>query len=133
MFDFSTVASWLDEFLRGFMPSWLAITTECVLVAVFLLAAYSIIAMIYIMYERWVCGWIQCRRGPIRVGPGGSLQIFADVVKIPEPQLQSVDLNQLVGSCRSFMESVCVNRNINISMNLCDIITDNLKRHRHLL
>ena len=82
MFDFSTVANWLDELLKSVMPSWLAITTECILVAIFLLAAYSIIAMIYIMYERWVCGWIQCRRGPIRVGPAGSLQIFADVVKI---------------------------------------------------
>jgi nitrogen fixation/metabolism regulation signal transduction histidine kinase len=45
---------------------------------------------------------------------------FADVVKIPDPQLQSVDLNQLVSSCKSFMESVCANRNINISMHLCE-------------
>ena len=44
---------------------------------------------------------------------------FADVVKIPDPQLQSVDLNQLVSSCKSFMESVCANRNINISMHMC--------------
>ncbi|MBR1804103.1 MAG: NADH-quinone oxidoreductase subunit H, partial [Muribaculaceae bacterium] len=82
MFDFASVANWLDEWLNGVMPSWLATTTECVLVALFLLIAYSVIAMIYIMYERWVCGWIQCRRGPLRVGPAGSLQIFADVVKI---------------------------------------------------
>ncbi len=45
---------------------------------------------------------------------------FADVVKIPDPQLQSVDLNQLVSSCKSFMESVCANRNINFSMHLCE-------------
>jgi nitrogen fixation/metabolism regulation signal transduction histidine kinase len=45
---------------------------------------------------------------------------FADVVKIPEPQLQSVVLNQLVSGCKSFMESVCANRNINISMHLCE-------------
>ena len=45
---------------------------------------------------------------------------FADVVKIPEPQLQSVDLNLLVAGCKSFMESVCAHRNINIYMNLCE-------------
>ena len=45
---------------------------------------------------------------------------FADVVKIPEPQLQSVDLNQLVVGCKSFMESICANRNINFCMNLCE-------------
>ena len=82
MFDFSTVTNWLHELLLSVMPAWLTTTVECILVAVFLLLAYSVLAMIYIMYERWVCGWIQCRRGPIRVGPGGSLQIFADVFKI---------------------------------------------------
>ena len=44
---------------------------------------------------------------------------FADVVKIPEPQLQSIDLNRMVRNCMVFMESVCANRNIRISMNLC--------------
>ena len=44
---------------------------------------------------------------------------FADVVKIPEPQLQSIDLNRMVQNCMVFMESVCANRNIHISMNLC--------------
>ena len=44
---------------------------------------------------------------------------FADVVKIPEPQLQSIDLNLMVRNCMVFMESVCANRNIHISMNLC--------------
>ena len=68
--------------MLGAMPAWLVTTIECALVALFLLLAYSVLAMIYIMYERWVCGWIQCRRGPIRVGPAGSLQIFADVFKI---------------------------------------------------
>lgn len=87
MFDFSTVTTWLNDVLNGFMPSWLATTVECALVAVFLLAAYSVIAMIYIMYERWVCAWIQCRIGPRRVGPWGLLQIFADVLKILQKEI----------------------------------------------
>ncbi|WP_321436751.1 ATP-binding protein [uncultured Bacteroides sp.] len=43
---------------------------------------------------------------------------FADVVKIPEPQLCKLNLNELVLSCKRFMETVCQNRNITINLNL---------------
>ena len=48
MFDFGTVTRWLDELLNSVMPAWLTTTIECVLVAVGLLVAYSLIAMFYI-------------------------------------------------------------------------------------
>ena len=82
MFDFSIVTTWINDQLTFVMPQWLAVTVECALVAAALLVAYLVLAMVYIMYERWVCAWIQCRRGPLRVGPWGSLQIFADVLKM---------------------------------------------------
>ena len=82
MFDFSVVTTWFNDLLTGVMPQWLATTIECVIIAVLLLLAYTVLAMFYIMYERWVCAWFQCRRGPLRVGPWGSLQIFADVIKM---------------------------------------------------
>lgn len=82
MFDFSVVTNWFNDLLIGVMPQWLATTIECVIVGVLLLLAYTVLAMFYIMYERWVCAWFQCRRGPLRVGPWGSLQIFADVIKM---------------------------------------------------
>ena len=44
---------------------------------------------------------------------------FADVVKIPEPQLEEVSLNERVISCKRFMENVCQSRNINLQMDLC--------------
>lgn len=44
---------------------------------------------------------------------------FADVVKIPEPQLEDVSLNERVISCKRFMENVCQSRNINLQMDLC--------------
>lgn len=43
---------------------------------------------------------------------------FADVVRIPEPQLRQQDLNTLVSSCKRFMESVCHDRNIKITLEL---------------
>jgi nitrogen fixation/metabolism regulation signal transduction histidine kinase len=39
---------------------------------------------------------------------------FADVVKIPEPHLVPVDLNELVFTCKRFMEGMCVDRNIKL-------------------
>ena len=44
---------------------------------------------------------------------------FADVVKIPEPQLEEVPLNERVISCKRFMENVCQSRDINLQMDLC--------------
>ena len=69
MFDFGIVTKWIDDLLNGFLPGWLSTTIECALVGVALLLMYSIIAIIYIFYERKLCAWIQCRLGPMRVGP----------------------------------------------------------------
>ena len=87
MFDFSLATNWLNDLLLGCMPAWLATVVECVIVALFLLTAYSLIAMFYIMYERWVCAAFQCRIGPRRVGPLGTLQVFADVLKILQKEV----------------------------------------------
>jgi len=44
---------------------------------------------------------------------------FANVVKIPEPDLKTADLNEVVFSCIRFMETICLNRNITIHTELC--------------
>ena len=43
---------------------------------------------------------------------------FADVVKIPEPHLVPVNLNDLVFSCKRFMEGMCADRNITITLDI---------------
>ena len=45
---------------------------------------------------------------------------FADVVKIPEPQMEEVELNERVVVCKRFMENICQNRNINLRLELCE-------------
>ena len=46
---------------------------------------------------------------------------FADVVRIPEPQIRNHELNIVVISCKRFMETVCQNRNIQIIMELDEV------------
>ena len=50
---------------------------------------------------------------------------FADVVKIPEPTL-SVNLNDLVFTCKRFMEGMCNDRNIRLQL-ICDESLDDVK------
>ena len=45
---------------------------------------------------------------------------FAEVVKIPVPQKQEVDINDLLRSCSRFMETICQTRDITLKMELSD-------------
>ena len=83
MYDFGNITSWFNSLLLGTgMPDWLAVIIECVIIAVLILGAYTVLALFYILYERKLCAWFQCRLGPMRVGRWGVLQVFADMFKI---------------------------------------------------
>ena len=93
MFDFSIVTTWFDSLLRetcGLSSFW-AILIECVLVGVFILAMYAILAILLIFMERKVCAAFQCRLGPMRVGPWGIFQVIADVLKMLIKEIFAVD------------------------------------------
>lgn len=82
MFDFGIWTSWFNDLLLGCMPEWAATVIECVIIAVLVLLTYTVLALFYILYERKLCAWFQCRLGPMRVGKWGLLQVFADMFKI---------------------------------------------------
>ena len=93
MFDFSIVSNWIHSLLSvtlGLGDFW-TILIECILVGVCLLAGYATLAIILIFMERKVCAYFQCRLGPMRVGPWGVFQVFADVLKMLIKEIFCVD------------------------------------------
>lgn len=83
MFNFGNWLSAFNDLLLGTgMADWLVVLIECVLIGVAVLLTYTVLALFYIIYERKLCAWFQCRLGPMRVGKWGLLQVFADMFKI---------------------------------------------------
>ena len=93
MFDFSIITKWFDSLLRdtlGLGDFW-TILIECVLVGAIVLVGYALLAVALIFMERKVCAYFQCRLGPMRVGPWGIFQVFADVLKMLIKEIFFVD------------------------------------------
>ena len=93
MYDFSKVTIWFDELLRRTLGlgDFLTVLIECVLVGLLIIVAYALLAIVLIFMERKVCASFQCRLGPMRVGPWGVFQVFADVLKMLIKEIFVVD------------------------------------------
>lgn len=93
MFDFSTITQWVDELLRSFLPQAAATLVEFILIGLCLLLGYAVIALVLIYAERKVCAFFQCRIGPNRVGPYGTIQSIADMIKMLTKEI--IDINHV--------------------------------------
>lgn len=76
---FSPFADWVFSFVNSSPHAWVQ-----VLIACFIYWTFILIPMLYFLQtlERKLCANIQMRLGPNRVGPAGSLQGFADQLKM---------------------------------------------------
>ena len=115
MFDFSIVTQWIHNLLTSFLPEDVAVFIECLAIGVCILLTYAIIAIIMIFMERKVCAAFQCRLGPMRVGPWGTIQVFADVFKMLIKEIIAIrhsdkflyNLAPYIVILASIMDTVC--------------------------
>ena len=93
MFDFSIITKWFDALLRVTLGlgNFSSTLIECIVVGLIILTAYAVLAIVLIFMERKVCAYFQCRIGPVRVGWWGTVQVFADVLKMLIKEIFSVD------------------------------------------
>jgi NADH-quinone oxidoreductase subunit H len=68
--------------LTSVMPDTLAVLLECIVIGVCIILLYAALAIVLIYMERKICGFFQCRLGPMRVGKWGSIQVVCDVIKM---------------------------------------------------
>src|SRR5574344_507943 len=90
MYDFKIVTSWIHETLISVMSQGWALFIECVLVGLCIIGLYALLAIALIYMERKICGFFQCRLGPMRVGKWGTLQVFCDVIKMLTKEIISL-------------------------------------------
>jgi len=79
------VSTMIPEFaahLLSFLPEFLQVVIWYTVVALVLFITVILCMAFLTLIERRVIGSIQARIGPNRVGPGGILQPFADVIKL---------------------------------------------------
>lgn len=91
MYDFGIITRKIHEYLIANMSDTLAVLLECLAVAVFIILLYVVIAVIMIYMERKVCAAFQCRLGPNRVGPWGTIQLICDMIKMLTKEIISIN------------------------------------------
>jgi NADH-quinone oxidoreductase subunit H len=82
MIGFKEITVWIHQALSGLMSPGLVVVSEALIVGLSMIMLVVLMAVAMIYMERKVAGFMQLRLGPMRVGLWGSMQAFADVLKL---------------------------------------------------
>ncbi|HEY4799437.1 MAG TPA: NADH-quinone oxidoreductase subunit NuoH [Bacteroidia bacterium] len=82
MYDFSLLTAKIHGWLLAHCSPSVALLLELVIGGICVLGMCVVLAIIFVYMERKVAGFMQLRLGPNRVGPKGTLQAIADVMKL---------------------------------------------------
>ncbi|MEI6185543.1 MAG: NADH-quinone oxidoreductase subunit NuoH [Bacteroidota bacterium] len=82
IYDFTAFNQSIDKLLYSNLPPLAAMLIEMTIIGLVFLLFYAIVGLFLVYAERKICGFIQNRVGPNRVGPYGIFQTIADFIKL---------------------------------------------------
>ena len=82
MFSLEGITHSIDSWLNSTFNPTTALLIEFAIVGLCVIGFFAVLGLVLVLMERKVSAFMQIRRGPNRVGPGGSLQTVADTIKL---------------------------------------------------
>ena len=82
MFSLEGITNSIDRWLNSTFSPTIALLLQFLIVGLCAITLFAVLGLVLVLMERKVSAYMQIRRGPNRVGPGGSFQTVADTIKL---------------------------------------------------